>query len=145
MLMTFADRAMGRTCWYANERQPQATVQLDMHFVDAVQVGESYVGAGAFDFLYKESDGNIYSPATYTRITYPEYIRTSVLQARQSEEFLVSCCAIEKLVKNCSPAPFASYINEADRGRAQLRTDGQYTTMAGQVAGGEITVKQPTR
>jgi acyl-coenzyme A thioesterase PaaI-like protein len=28
------------TCWYANERQPQATVQLDVHFVDAVKVGE---------------------------------------------------------------------------------------------------------
>jgi acyl-coenzyme A thioesterase PaaI-like protein len=40
MLMTFADRAMGRTCFYANEHQPQATVQLDMHFIDAVQVGE---------------------------------------------------------------------------------------------------------
>jgi acyl-coenzyme A thioesterase PaaI-like protein len=40
MLMTFADRSMGMTCWYANERQPQATVQLDMHFVDAVQIGE---------------------------------------------------------------------------------------------------------
>jgi acyl-coenzyme A thioesterase PaaI-like protein len=40
MLMTFADRSMGMTCWYANERQPQATVQLNMHFVDAVQVGE---------------------------------------------------------------------------------------------------------
>ena len=40
MLMTFADRSMGRTCYYANERQPQATVQLDMHFIDAVQVGE---------------------------------------------------------------------------------------------------------
>ncbi len=40
MLMTFADRAMGRTCWYANEHQPQATVQLDMHFIDAVRVGE---------------------------------------------------------------------------------------------------------
>lgn len=40
MLMTFADRAMGMTCWYANERQPQATVRLDMHFIDAVQVGE---------------------------------------------------------------------------------------------------------
>jgi uncharacterized protein (TIGR00369 family) len=40
MLMTFADRSMGMTCWYANERQPQATVQLDMHFVDAVRVGE---------------------------------------------------------------------------------------------------------
>ena len=40
MLMTFADRSMGRTCWYANGRQPQATVQLDVHFIDAVQVGE---------------------------------------------------------------------------------------------------------
>jgi uncharacterized protein (TIGR00369 family) len=40
MLMTFADRSMGMTCWYANERQPQATVQLDVHFVEAVKVGE---------------------------------------------------------------------------------------------------------
>jgi uncharacterized protein (TIGR00369 family) len=40
MLMTFADRSMGMTCWYANGQQPQATVQLDVHFVDAVQVGE---------------------------------------------------------------------------------------------------------
>ena len=40
MLMTFADRSMGMTCWYANEKQPQATIQLDMHFIDAVQVGE---------------------------------------------------------------------------------------------------------
>src|ERR1043166_4055158 len=36
MIMTFADRSMGMTCWYANERQPQATVHLDMHFIDAV-------------------------------------------------------------------------------------------------------------
>jgi uncharacterized protein (TIGR00369 family) len=40
MLMTFADRSMGMTCWYANERQPQATVQLDVHFVEAVRIGE---------------------------------------------------------------------------------------------------------
>jgi acyl-coenzyme A thioesterase PaaI-like protein len=40
MLMTFADRSMGMTCWYANGRQPQATIQLDMHFIDAVQIGE---------------------------------------------------------------------------------------------------------
>jgi len=40
MLMTFADRSMGMTCWYANGKRPQATVQLDMHFVDAVQIGE---------------------------------------------------------------------------------------------------------
>ena len=40
MLMTFADRSMGMTCWYANGQRPQATVQLDVHFVDAVQIGE---------------------------------------------------------------------------------------------------------
>src|SRR5437588_4838576 len=40
MLMTFADRSMGMTSWYANERQPQATVQLDVHFIDAVKIGE---------------------------------------------------------------------------------------------------------
>ena len=40
MLMTFADRSMGMTCWYANERRPQATVQLDVNFIDAVQIGE---------------------------------------------------------------------------------------------------------
>ena len=40
MLMTFADRSMGMTAWYANERQPQATIQLDVHFIDAVEIGE---------------------------------------------------------------------------------------------------------
>jgi acyl-coenzyme A thioesterase PaaI-like protein len=40
MLMTFADRSLGMTAWYANERKPQATVHLDMHFIDAVQIGE---------------------------------------------------------------------------------------------------------
>jgi acyl-coenzyme A thioesterase PaaI-like protein len=40
MLMTFTDRSMGMTCWYANGRVPQATVQLDVQFVEAVQIGE---------------------------------------------------------------------------------------------------------
>jgi acyl-coenzyme A thioesterase PaaI-like protein len=40
MLMTFADRAMGRTCRYATGQRAQATVQLDMHFIDAVRIGE---------------------------------------------------------------------------------------------------------
>ncbi len=40
MLMTFADRSMGMVCWYANGKVPQATVQLDVHFIDAVKVGE---------------------------------------------------------------------------------------------------------
>ena len=40
MLMTFADRSLGQTCWHANDQRPQATVHLDVHFVDGVQVGE---------------------------------------------------------------------------------------------------------
>jgi acyl-coenzyme A thioesterase PaaI-like protein len=40
MLMTFADFAMGRTSRFANGQKPQATIQLDVHFVAAVQVGE---------------------------------------------------------------------------------------------------------
>ena len=40
MLMTFADRAMGMTGRAATGNKPQATIQLDVHFIDAVQVGE---------------------------------------------------------------------------------------------------------
>jgi acyl-coenzyme A thioesterase PaaI-like protein len=40
MLMTFADRSLGMAAWFANERRPQATIQLDVHFIDAVQIGE---------------------------------------------------------------------------------------------------------
>ncbi|WP_108661591.1 PaaI family thioesterase [Acuticoccus kandeliae] len=40
MMMTFADRSMGMTAWYVNGERPQATVQLDVHFIDAVQIGE---------------------------------------------------------------------------------------------------------
>ena len=40
MLMTFADRSLGMTAWHANEQKPQATVHLDVLFIDAVQIGE---------------------------------------------------------------------------------------------------------
>jgi acyl-coenzyme A thioesterase PaaI-like protein len=40
MIMTFADRSLGMTAWYANGKIPQATVHLDVHFIDAVQIGE---------------------------------------------------------------------------------------------------------
>ena len=40
MLMTFADRSMGMTCWYANGQRPQATVHLDVHFVAPVQIDD---------------------------------------------------------------------------------------------------------
>jgi acyl-coenzyme A thioesterase PaaI-like protein len=39
-LMTFADRAMGITARAAKQATRSATVQLDVHFADAVQLGE---------------------------------------------------------------------------------------------------------
>ena len=39
MLMTFADRAFGRTAWQAAGRRV-ATVQFDMQFVSAARIGE---------------------------------------------------------------------------------------------------------
>ncbi|WP_204215527.1 PaaI family thioesterase [Microvirga pudoricolor] len=40
MLMTFADQALGLSAWEANAGSPQATIQLDTHFIAAVDVGE---------------------------------------------------------------------------------------------------------
>lgn len=94
--------------------------------LNATAVGDTYVGAGSFDALYREQDGQIYTPAAYARVTYPEYIRTTVLQSRQAEEFLVTCGAVRKLTKNASPAPFKWYADESIRGLQQLITDGKY-------------------
>jgi hypothetical protein len=95
--------------------------------VNATAVGETYVGDGSFHFLYRPQDGNIYTPALYARCTFPEYVRTSALQSRQSEEFLVVCGAVKMLTKNASPAPFGIYAAEFDRGLQQIITDGVYT------------------
>jgi acyl-coenzyme A thioesterase PaaI-like protein len=46
MIMTFADRALGMTARHASGHKSQATIQLDVHFVDAVQIGD-FVEAGA--------------------------------------------------------------------------------------------------
>jgi uncharacterized protein (TIGR00369 family) len=40
MLMAFADQALGLFAWEANGRLPQATIQLDTHFISPVQAGE---------------------------------------------------------------------------------------------------------
>ncbi|MEF2545837.1 PaaI family thioesterase [Aurantimonas sp. E1-2-R+4] len=40
MLATLLDRAIGMAVFEASGGRPQATVQLDMHFLDAVQIGE---------------------------------------------------------------------------------------------------------
>ena len=39
-LMAFADRAIGRACRFATGSNRTATVQLDVTFIDAVQIGE---------------------------------------------------------------------------------------------------------
>ena len=40
MLATLADRAMGQAGRLANGDRPQATIQLDLHYIDAVQLGD---------------------------------------------------------------------------------------------------------
>jgi uncharacterized protein (TIGR00369 family) len=40
MLATLADRAMGQAARLANDAQALATIQLDLHYIDAVQCGE---------------------------------------------------------------------------------------------------------
>jgi len=39
MIMTFADRALGMSACQAAGQKPQATIQLDVHFVGAIQIG----------------------------------------------------------------------------------------------------------
>jgi acyl-coenzyme A thioesterase PaaI-like protein len=41
LLMTFADRACGMAARYVSGRPTMATVQLDVHFVDAGKIGET--------------------------------------------------------------------------------------------------------
>jgi acyl-coenzyme A thioesterase PaaI-like protein len=40
LLMTFADRACGMTARFVSGRPTMATVQLDVHFIDAGKIGE---------------------------------------------------------------------------------------------------------
>jgi acyl-coenzyme A thioesterase PaaI-like protein len=40
MLMTFADRALGRNAWKAAGDKPVATIEFNMHFVSAGALGE---------------------------------------------------------------------------------------------------------
>ena len=40
MLMTFADRGLGRNAWKAAGDKPVATIQFDMQFVSAGELGE---------------------------------------------------------------------------------------------------------
>ena len=93
----------------------------------ALAVGEAYVGAGAYDFLYKLDNGQFYSTSTYGRVTYPQYVQTSLLQCNQNEASLVALMACKLLAKNASPALFETYAAQADAGILQLVQDGQYT------------------
>ena len=40
VLMTFADRTCGMTARYVTSKQTMATIQLDVHFVEAGQIGD---------------------------------------------------------------------------------------------------------
>ena len=46
MLMTVADRMLGAIGRWHNDNRPQATVQLDVHFLAPVRIGEVVIGRG---------------------------------------------------------------------------------------------------
>ena len=104
---------------------------------NAIAVGDSYVQSGAFDALYKEDSGVIYTPATYARVTYPEYIKDSgltTLQANETETTLLIFTAAAILAKNASPALFEYYQGLSQAGIQQIVNDGAYTAQHSEVA-----------
>jgi acyl-coenzyme A thioesterase PaaI-like protein len=44
MLMTMADRLLGAYARSRNDQRPQATIQLDVHFLAAVRIGDLVIG-----------------------------------------------------------------------------------------------------
>lgn len=81
----------------------------------------------AYNFLYRSADGLIYCTARYWRATHFQYVQTAALQCDQNETSLIIFEAAAILVKNASPALFATYSQYAQAGIQQLITDGQYT------------------
>lgn len=96
-----------------------------------IAVGETYINTtGAMDFLYKDDSGVIYTPATYARVTYPEYIKDpglATLQANETETTLLIMTAAAILAKNASPAIFDYYQGLSQAGIQALVTDSAYT------------------
>lgn len=103
---------------------------------NAIAVGETYVNTtGAFDHLFKEDSGVIYTPATYARVTYPEYISNdTTLQANQNETSLIIFTAASLLAKNASAALFQYYQGLREAGIQQLVSDGAYTAQHSEVS-----------
>ena len=103
---------------------------------NAIAVGETYVNTtGAFDHLFKEDSGVIYTPATYARVTYPEYISNgATLQANQNETTLLIFTAASILAKNASAALFDTYQQLSQAGIQQIVTDGAYTAQHSEVS-----------
>jgi molybdate transport system substrate-binding protein len=103
MLMTFADRAMGMTCWYANNRQPQATVQLDVHFIDAVQIGE-FVEAKCRivrrtrSLVFMAADLVVGTRVVATAVGVWKTLGTASASTRAGEILILSAAALREIV-----------------------------------------------
>ncbi len=111
----------------ANEATWVDGIRTDKDSVINAKAIESYVESSAFDFLYSLDDNQFRTTQNFGRITYPEYIRTSVLQANKNEESLIIFRAVAILAKNASPALFDKYDGFAELGRKQIVEDGAYT------------------
>jgi hypothetical protein len=85
---------------------------------------EGYVQTGAYDHLYAINEGKFLSTASYNRITYPVYTRSSVLQCNKNEESLIVFRSVAILAKNASPALFAEYDQKAETERQRIIQEG---------------------
>lgn len=97
---------------------------------NAINSMTAYVGGTTpYAFLYKAADGNLFTPATYWRVSHFLYTsNATTLQCNENETSLIIFMAAAILCKNASPALFADYSALAQAGIQQLVMDGAYTT-----------------
>ncbi len=92
----------------------------------------TYIEPFAGKYLYKISDGRIYTGAVFARIKSLAYTKTNALQVDEGETFLIIATAIRLLTRHASPVPFEFYAQESARGIQQLQQDGMYSQAARQ-------------
>lgn len=115
----------------ANEVTWVDGIKVDKDAVINALATETYVQAGAYDFLYSLDDNQFRTTQNFGRVTYPVYTRTSILQCNKNEESLIIFRAVAILVKHASPALFDKYEMMAEAGRKELIEDGVYTDHEG--------------
>lgn len=76
--------------------------------------------------FYCIENGNLYHTSTHARIEYPDYTRTTSLQANKVDETLITAGTVRNLTKDASPAAFQEWTNMWAAGLQAIIQDGSY-------------------